>query len=75
MLNYIQKSDNGSDPAVPLPVQPAGVTRAWLESALATRRPGLRLASAAVVDVMPGTSTKIRVKVQPTRGGEDLPAT
>jgi len=75
MLNYIQKSDNGSDPAIPLPVRPEGVTRAWLESALGTRRPGLRLASAAIVDVIPGTSTKIRVKVQSDRNGDDLPST
>jgi Ecdysteroid kinase-like family len=74
MVNYIQKSDNGRDPAQPLPVRPEQVTCAWLESALRQQRPRLKLQSAQTVDVIPGTSTKIRMRVRAT-GADDLPTT
>src|SRR5262245_55404071 len=74
MVNHIQKSDNPGS-AVRLPLRPQEVTREWLESALRERRPGLRLDAAAIVDVIPGTSTKIRVAIRPGAGGDGLPAT
>ena len=73
MVNHIQKSDNGRDTVLPLPVRPEAVTREWLECALRTRRPDLRLASSEVVDVIKGTSTKIRVRVHARDDGGDLP--
>lgn len=72
MVNHIQKSDNGTEPPLPLPVRPEGVSRDWLERALRVQRPGLRLTAARVVDVIPGTSTKIRVRIDAS-GAEDLP--
>lgn len=62
--------------ALPLPITPDGVTAAWLTSALRQRRPAITVRSAEIVDVLCGTSTKIRVRA--TYGGadaEDLPAT
>ena len=56
-------------------MRPEQVTQGWLEAALQVRRPTLRLAAAEIVDVMPGTSTKIRVRVQHSAGGVDLPST
>ena len=72
MVNHIQKSDNGTDPALPLPVRPEGVSRDWLERALRVQRPGLKLAAAETVGVIPGTSTKIRVHVDAV-GADGLP--
>lgn len=43
------------------------LTPSWLEGALRQRRPEARVASMTVLDVIPGTSTKVRVAV----GGED----
>jgi len=74
MVNEIQKPDNHRTPCLPLPVRTEDVTREWLEAALRSDRPGLRLDSAAVVDVMPGTSTKIRVRLE-TRPEDRLPST
>ena len=74
MVNHIQKSDNSAGP-LPLPLRPAEVTAQWLEAALREREPALFLDAAEIVDVMPGTSTKIRVAVRPSAGGHDLPAT
>src|SRR5690349_13385966 len=74
MMNHIQKSDNASRPDLPLPVRPEQVTRSWLEAALAVDRPGLRLRAGEVVDVIRGTSTKIRVRIDPDPP-HDLPTT
>jgi hypothetical protein len=73
MVNYIRISDNSAE-ALPLPVRPHEISAAWLEAALRERRPGLRLDTAGIVDVIPGTSTKIRVAIRPAAGGDDLPA-
>jgi hypothetical protein len=75
MMNYIQKSDNASRAPVPLPVRPEQVTRDWLEAALGVDRPGLRLRAGQVVDVIRGTSTKIRVRIDTHGDYRDLPAT
>jgi hypothetical protein len=75
MVNYIRISDNAESAERPLPLRPEQVTRAWLEAALRVARPDLRLDAAEIVDVIPGTSTKIRVRVRPTSGGTGLPAT
>ena len=47
-----------------LPTKVEGVTREWLNEALNFRFPGIRLASAKIEDVIWGTSTKIRVRVE-----------
>lgn len=52
--------------AYPLPLAPEEITAAWLSAAT-----GHKVASAQVVDVILGTSTKIRVRVS----GEGLPET
>jgi hypothetical protein len=72
-VNYIQKTDNGEDAKITLPTRPEGVTRDWLEAALQTRRPRLRLEAAEVIDVLPGTSTKIRVRIRPKEPDPELP--
>jgi hypothetical protein len=74
MVNYIRISDNTAS-TLPLPLRPGEVTAEWLEAALRERQPGLRLDAAEIVDVLPGTSTKIRVALRPAAGGENLPAT
>src|SRR5215213_2973386 len=58
-----------------LPITAEGITRAWLESALGNARPGLRLRAAETVDVVKGTSTKIRLRIEPEADDLDLPAT
>lgn len=74
-MNDIQKSDIRKSAELPLPIRPEQVTQGWLESALQVRRPSLRLEAADILDVIPGTSTKIRVRVRPSAGGADLPST
>jgi hypothetical protein len=44
-----------------LPVAPEQITREWLEEALRERYPGIAVTEANIVDVIPGTSTKIRI--------------
>ena len=47
--------------ALPLPLQPEAVDADWLTRALRRHRPDVTVTEARVIDVMPGTSTKIRV--------------
>jgi len=54
--------------ALPLPVQPEQITTAWLQAALQ-----VKLVSSEVVDVITGTSTKIRVRLQ--HDDAELPST
>jgi hypothetical protein len=75
MVNHIRISDNCGPTELPLPVRPGQVSQDWLEAALRVRQPDLRLETAEVVDVITGTSTKIRVRVRAVAGGVDLPAT
>lgn len=58
--------DLNRDPAsaMPLPLTPAAVDAEWLTRALGTSIAGLTVRSAAVQDVILGTSTKIRVAVE-----------
>lgn len=53
-----------------LPVDPAGVTAAWLGTALAQKCPGVEVLHAEVRDVIPGTSTKIRVALRYNDAGQ-----
>jgi hypothetical protein len=48
--------------ALPLPLLPEQVDARWLTAALRQLRPGVTVTSASVVDVLCGTSTKIRVR-------------
>jgi len=50
-------------PALPLPVTIAGITADWLTRAIGTTVPGVIVRDAQVVEVMPGTSTKVRVAI------------
>ena len=60
---------------LPLPLKPEGVTAAWLTAALRQRRPEVVVTSADIVDVMLGTSTKIRVRLSCAGpGAESLPS-
>ena len=62
--------------ALPLPVVPEGVTASWLTAALRQRRPEVTVTEAEIVDVLLGTSTKIRVRARYAgAGAEDLPPT
>jgi len=64
------------DDLLPLPVSPDGVTAAWLTAALRQRRPGIAVRSCEIVDVMTGTSTKIRVRLTCSGpGAAEMPAT
>jgi hypothetical protein len=53
----------------PLPLTIEGVTRAWLEAALQTRRPGVTLRDARLIDVNHGTCTKLRFALDPDDAG------
>ena len=47
--------------SLPLPLAPEALTASWFTAALAPAYPGSVVRSARVVDVIAGTSTKIRV--------------
>jgi hypothetical protein len=47
-----------------LPTTVEGVTRAWLTEALGYQTPGVVVTSSNLVDLIPGTSTKIRVALE-----------
>ena len=62
--------------ALPLPVLPDQVTAAWLTAALRQKRPGLTVTRAEVVEVIWGTSTKIRVSLEGEGpGAREMPRT
>lgn len=61
-----------SDNLLPLPVTVEAITRDWLEAALRTRAPALRLERFAIVDIQHGTCTKIRLELAVS--GADIPA-
>src|SRR5215204_7706911 len=62
--------------ALPLPLQPEQVNADWLQRALRQKAPAATVSLAEVVDVILGTSTKIRVRVQGNDGnGQPLPET
>jgi hypothetical protein len=48
---------------LPLPITVSAVDAAWLTAALAQRHPGVQVLDAQIVNVIYGTSTKIRVAV------------
>src|SRR5271167_3417067 len=52
-----------------LPVALEEISREWLSAALAEGFPGTVVTACAVLDVMPGTSTKIRVSVEYNQAG------
>ena len=58
-----------SDMSLPLRVEE--VTAGWLTQALAVLHPGTEVRSAQIEDVIQGTSTKIRVRLQYTPGAAD----
>jgi len=51
-------------PSLPLPVTLEQVDAGWLTRALRQRLPGVTITSATIEDVLYGTSTKIRVRVE-----------
>jgi hypothetical protein len=53
-----------------LPLTPQEITAGWLSEALQFRHPGLTVKSVDVVDIINGTSTKIRVAVTYGAGGQ-----
>lgn len=57
--------------ALPLPLRVEDVNAQWLERALRQRLPAIRVHTAEVVDVMLGTSTKIRVRLHATGAGSE----
>ena len=60
-----------------LPVTPEQITATWLTAALQLRHPGVTVTKSRVEDVMPGTSTKIRVRCEYDASGREarLPPT
>jgi len=62
--------------ALPMPLVPEGVTAPWLTQALRQRRQAVTVTRADIVDILTGTSTKIRVAATyEGPGSEDLPPT
>ena len=57
---------------LPLPVEAEALTAQWFTAALAPAYPGCRVESARVVDVITGTSTKIRVALDHNAAGRAL---
>ena len=53
-----------------LPLTPQEITAGWLSDALQFQHPGVKVNSVEVVDVINGTSTKIRVAVGYATGGD-----
>lgn len=51
-------------PALPLPMTVDGITAEWLTRAIGTTVPGLVIRAAQVLEVLPGTSTKVRVAIE-----------
>lgn len=47
----------------PLPVTPEEITREWLTAALSSQSPGVEVRGFKIVDIIRGTSTKIRVRL------------
>lgn len=60
-----------------LPLTPEEITAEWLTEALAFRHPGARPRTVEIVDIMNGTSTKIRIRIDYAEGAGrgDLPPT
>lgn len=61
--------------SMPLPHSLDQLTQTWLEGSLRQHRPEARLRSMEVVDVLPGTSTKVRVAIVGDDASGPLPAT
>ena len=49
--------------ALPLPLTPEQINSAWLTRALRQRLPGVSVSDSQIVDIILGTSTKIRVRL------------
>ncbi len=60
---------------LPLPITPQGVDARWLTAALSQRYPGVEVLHATIEDIILGTSTKIRVRLDYNDQGRELPAT
>ena len=58
-----------TDP-LPLPTDLSGLTTAWLEAALRTRHPGVRLLGSRIIDVNHGTCTKVRIALDLDAAGK-----
>lgn len=61
---------------LPLPLTVENIDAQWLTRALSLRFPGVEVMRSAIVDINPGTSTKIRVRAEYNAAGEaaKLPA-
>jgi hypothetical protein len=55
-----------------LPVTVDGITAQWLTAALGTRYPGVEVTSLVRTEVLPGTSTKVRVELAYNEAGHAL---
>ena len=55
-----------------LPVRTEDVSAQWLTEALAFRYPGVQVTGASIEDIIWGTSTKIRIRAQYNRCGQDF---
>jgi hypothetical protein len=53
----------------PLPVTPEEITREWLTAALSSQSPGVEVRDFEIVDIIRGTSTKIRVRLDLNEAG------
>ncbi|MGE0384743.1 MAG: hypothetical protein AB7Q97_08435 [Gammaproteobacteria bacterium] len=61
---------------LPLPLRPEGLSERWLTAALRQRRQDVTVTAMEIVDVILGTSTKIRVRCRyDGPGSHDLPQT
>ena len=59
----VDNLSQGAGAALPLPITPEGITADWLTRALQQRLPGVSVSDSQTVDIILGTSTKIRVRL------------
>jgi len=56
-------------PALPLPLTAAEIDSAWLTSALRSRAPGVTVLASGITEIIAGTCTKIRVRLEMDEAG------
>ena len=61
-----------SRPDLPLPIKLDELTSEWLSNALSIRFPGVMITDSRIIDIMPGTTTKVRMAVVYNQRGQCL---
>ncbi|NKI15966.1 phosphotransferase [Spongiibacter sp. KMU-166] len=61
-----------SRPDLPMPLNLKGLNAEWIGNALSIRFPGVTVTDSRIIDVIPGTTTKVRVAVKYNQAGLDM---